>query len=187
MLRDAGVMVTPAFLAGPLATVSDRGLRVYLVLRARVVRRRTSLIIDGVSVVLEQGEAAFSQRTLRKIVRGGSNQLVRALKELEAAGLMTRTPVMRRALPERQRNHLRVGNATVSTAHTHERYRPGIGGRTVVTRFTLAVSKHLAEVERYQAGNEINTRTKGETSSPLSVRDRLERERVDELLTAEGR
>jgi hypothetical protein len=187
MLRDGGVAVFPTFLAGPLAIVSDRALRTYLFLRAKAVRRRTELIVDGVTVVLLPGEVALSQRTLRTLVRGGPTQLSNALAELDRAGLIERNHVTRRALSPRRRERSQRDSVSACDSDTSERLHDSNAGRVLLTRFKLCDCGHLAAFERYRSGNKINTRAQRTTSSPVSQSDLRERHRVDALLAAEGR
>jgi hypothetical protein len=176
MPRDGGVLVSKSFLDGPLLTVSDRALRVYLVLRAKVLRNPGQHTVEGVTVALEAGEVLLSTRTLRGIVGGGINQLLRALRELEHADLITRVGIGRRASPHWKRKRLRPGD--------DKRLQSGNSGRVVVTHFKLHTRNKLDESDRFRSGDERSTDAR---TSPVSDRDRTERARAEAVLAAEGR
>ena len=186
MHNDLGVAVAPAVLDSPLWLVSDRALRVYIALRAKVVRVAGPHTVEGVTVSLQPGEVLLSLRVLLEVVGGGMNQLIRALRELEHVHLIHRQPVARVAVRNWKRKRFRSESASVSNLEAPERFRSGTTGRIVVTRFKLP---HVNQLPEKRSASRLETKVIQErtTSSPLTDRERSENARAFAMLVAEGR
>ena len=83
-MHDFGLAVSPLFKDGPLTKVSDRALKVWLVLASRAAHVRWTFDVDGLRVPLEPGQLVISMRRLQHATGGGMSRLIAALDELEA-------------------------------------------------------------------------------------------------------
>lgn len=179
-MHDFGLHVAPHFRESPLTAVSDRAVRVYLVLASLAAHTDCIREVDGMRIPVQRGESLTSYRVLAQHVGGGRTRLMAAVRELIGVGAVSVETVERpaRTVPNqnRQRSQMRTversGNRTVVKA--------------VISRFKVHGIKHLPRnLNGSRLGPiEVQERT---TSSPLSLREREENARAAAILEAEGR
>jgi hypothetical protein len=177
--HDVGLHVAPHFRESPLSLVSDRALRVYLVLASLAAHTDCKREVDGMTIPLSRGETLQSYRVLTSHVRGGRSRLMHAVRELEAAGLVTVQNIERpeRAVPNQDRQR--------SQAETAPRSQSRTAGKTLLSRFKVHGIKHLP---RNMSGPHLRPiQVQAERLTPLSPREVNENARAFAILSEEGR
>ena len=111
MADDYGMAVSPAFRESPLLGVSDRALRVWLVLASMTLSVDRTFNVGKHTVVAKPLEVLIALRTLRADVGGGLPRLRVALQELADMGAIEIESVTRPArCPTRTRQGIPTGH-----------------------------------------------------------------------------
>jgi DNA-binding transcriptional regulator YhcF (GntR family) len=181
--RDCfGLSVSPDVRTSPLWGLSDRALRVYIVLAAHVTHVSRFQVVDGLKIPLEPGEVVMSVRTLRKMVRCSSGSLNEALKELRDGGIVGAEPQYRPA--RRRRRTLQESKRDTLQNMKRQRFGNRNGQQCVITRYKVHGLKTLPGMHN---ASKIEARSNREAMLPIRPQDERERARVERLLAEEGR
>ena len=173
-MRDYGLRVSPRLQQAPIWKVSSRAFRLWVFLAMKAQHAPQNVVLtDGQRIRVQRGQWLTSTRKLRKELGGGSlRSITAAIAELQAAGAISAQSIPR----------YRSGNTPVTDSVTPPRYRNGNADSVMATLVTVAGLAVASDPVTETVTKEVQS-----LASPISARDRRERERAEQILEAEGR